>query len=67
MTHEEDDNSHRVLTLIDDRVTLDPLFPLHAKDYWGFFLAILGLVVAAGGVSLTCACVLVGMVTFFLR
>ncbi|GAX28769.1 hypothetical protein FisN_25Lh174 [Fistulifera solaris] len=43
------DISQRVLTLIDDRVTLDPLFPLHGKDYWGFFLAILGLVIAAGG------------------
>ncbi len=50
MAYKEEGNiSQRVLTLIDDRVTLDPLFPLHAKDYWGFFLAILGLVIAAGG------------------
>ena len=45
----DDISHHRFLTLIDESVTLEPLFPLQAKDYWGFFFAVLGLVVAAGG------------------
>lgn len=49
------EESHRLLTLIDESVDLEPLFPLHAKDYWGFFLAILGLVVAAGGMRISFA------------
>ncbi|GAX11612.1 hypothetical protein FisN_1Lh024 [Fistulifera solaris] len=35
--------------MIDESVQLAPLFPLETKDYWGFFLAVLGLLIAAGG------------------
>jgi len=36
-------------SLIDETAELPPLFPLRGRDYVGYGLAILGLVVAAGG------------------
>lgn len=48
--HTKVSSTHRFLTLIDESVELEPLFPLTGKDYWGFLLAILGLLIAAGGV-----------------
>jgi hypothetical protein len=35
--------------MVDESVHLEPLFPLETKDYWGFLLAVLGLLIAAGG------------------
>ena len=40
---------HRILTLMDEKEELAPLFPLSGLDYVGFGCAILGLVLAAGG------------------
>jgi uncharacterized membrane protein YfcA len=40
---------NRMLTLIDEVETLPPLFPFRWKDYLGYGIAILGLLLAAGG------------------
>jgi hypothetical protein len=47
--YEQVPSQHRYLTMVDESVHLEPLFPLETKDYWGFLLAILGLLIAAGG------------------
>jgi uncharacterized membrane protein YfcA len=39
----------RHLSLIDEDQELPPLFPFEAKDYLGFSVAVLGLLLAAGG------------------
>ena len=39
----------RLLTLIDEDEELPPLFPFQTDDYFGFSLAALGLLLAAGG------------------
>jgi uncharacterized membrane protein YfcA len=39
----------RHLSLIDEDEELPPLFPFEAKDYLGFSVAVLGLLLAAGG------------------
>lgn len=39
----------RFLSLVDEDEELPPLFPFYAGDYVGFSLAVLGLVMAAGG------------------
>ena len=36
-------------SLIDETASLPPLFPLSARDYLGYGLAMVGLVIAAGG------------------
>ncbi len=47
--HKQVPSQHRYLTMVDESVHLEPLFPLETKDYWGFLLAVLGLLIAAGG------------------
>jgi uncharacterized membrane protein YfcA len=41
--------SSRILTFINDAETLPPLFPFRRQDYVGYGVAILGMLVAAGG------------------
>jgi uncharacterized membrane protein YfcA len=41
--------SSRILTLIDEAEALPPLFPFRWQDYLGYGVAILGLLLAAGG------------------